>query len=55
MYVEGRLQTRSWEDPEGKKRYRTEVVAREMIVLGQRRIDVEPSGSIGESEEEFPF
>lgn len=27
IFVEGRLQTRSWEDREGKKQYRTEVVA----------------------------
>jgi single-strand DNA-binding protein len=37
VYVEGRLQTRGWEDEEGKKHYRTEVVASEMIVLGDRR------------------
>ena len=34
VYVEGRLQTRSWEDPEsGQKRYKTEVVLSEMIML----------------------
>nr|MBN1228577.1 single-stranded DNA-binding protein [Anaerolineae bacterium] len=37
VYVEGRLQTRGWEDEEGKKHYRTELVANEMIVLGDRR------------------
>lgn len=37
VYVEGRLQTRGWEDEEGKKHYRTELVASEMIVLGERR------------------
>jgi single-strand DNA-binding protein len=37
VYVEGRLQTRGWEDDEGKKHYRTELVASEMIVLGERR------------------
>jgi len=36
-YIEGRLQTRGWEDSEGKKHYRTELVASEMIVLGDRR------------------
>jgi single-strand DNA-binding protein len=34
VYIEGRLQTRSWEDQEGRKRFRTELVASEMIVLG---------------------
>jgi single-strand DNA-binding protein len=37
VYVEGRLQTRGWEDETGKKHFRTEVVANEMILLGDRR------------------
>lgn len=36
VYVEGRLKTRSWEDGEGKRHFRTEIVAKEMIVLGDR-------------------
>ena len=36
VYVEGRLQTRGWEDDNGKKHFRTELVANEMIVLGDR-------------------
>ena len=36
VYVEGRLQTRSWEDQNGKKHYRTELVANEMIRLGEQ-------------------
>lgn len=36
VYVEGRLQTRSWDDKEGKKQYITEVVADEVILLGGR-------------------
>lgn len=36
VYIEGRLQTRSWEDKDGQTRYITEVVAREMKMLGQR-------------------
>lgn len=32
-YVEGRLQTRDWTDTDGNKRYKTEVVINEMIVL----------------------
>lgn len=34
VYVEGRLQTRSWEDPQGQKRYTTEVVANTVQFLG---------------------
>ena len=36
IYVEGRLQTRSYDDKEGKKQYMTEVVAEEVILLGGR-------------------
>lgn len=36
VYVEGRLQTRSWEDKEGQKRYTTEIVADDLILLGGR-------------------
>ncbi|HUN05466.1 MAG TPA: single-stranded DNA-binding protein [Aggregatilineales bacterium] len=37
VYIEGRLQTRGWEDETGKKHFRTELVANEMILLGERR------------------
>jgi single-strand DNA-binding protein len=36
VYIEGRLQTRSWEDDSGQRHFRTEVVANEMIILGPR-------------------
>ncbi len=36
VYIEGRLQTRSWEDSNGQRHFRTEVVANEMIILGRR-------------------
>jgi single-strand DNA-binding protein len=34
VYIEGRLQTKAWEDKEGNKRYTTEVVAQRMQMLG---------------------
>lgn len=34
VYVEGRLQTRSWEDPQGQKKYSTEIVASTVQFLG---------------------
>lgn len=37
VFIEGRLQTRSWEDKEGKKRYTTEIVALTVKFLGSRR------------------
>lgn len=36
VYIEGRLQTRSWEDGSGVKHFRTELVANEMIILDGR-------------------
>src|SRR3984957_20069247 len=36
VYVEGRLQTRSYDDKDGKKVWRTEVVADDVILLGGR-------------------
>ncbi len=33
VYIEGRLQTRTWDGPDGKKNYRTEIVADNMIML----------------------
>ena len=62
VYVEGRLQTRRWEDPEGKKHFSTEIVANEMIILGDRKAAPSGEGSAaiagGEpppEEDEFPF
>ena len=36
VYIEGRLQTRDWEDKDGNKRYTTEIVAQNMQMLGRR-------------------
>ena len=48
VYVEGRLQTRSWEDKDGQKRYTTELVANTITSLQPRNRDDaagEPSGA----------
>jgi len=37
IYVEGRLQTRKWQDKEGQERYTTEIVADRMQMLGSRQ------------------
>ena len=34
VYIEGRLQTRKWDDSDGNTRYTTEIIAREMKMLG---------------------
>lgn len=39
VYVEGRLQTRSWEDKDGNKRYTTEIIANDVQFLGGRGAD----------------
>ena len=36
VYVEGRIQTREWDDKEGNKRRTTEIVANQMVLLGTR-------------------
>ena len=36
VYIEGRIQTRKWQDKEGQERYTTEIVANEMKMLGGR-------------------
>jgi single-strand DNA-binding protein len=33
VYVDGRMQTRDWEGQDGQKKYRTEIVAENMIML----------------------
>ena len=56
VYVEGRLQTRQWEDSEGVKHTSTEIVANEMIMLGERRDSNQaPLDFEATEEDEFPF
>ena len=66
VYIDGRLQTRRWDDKEGNKRTSVEISANEMIMLGDRRTE---AGHAGEGsataedvdsmsppgEPEFPF
>ena len=54
-YVEGRLQTRSWEDDKNQKRYTTEIVAKEVLFLGggQERKTASSSRSSYTSEPSF--
>ncbi len=47
VYIEGRLQTRKWQDKSGNDRYSTEIVANEMQMLGGR-------GGGGQSNEQAP-
>jgi single-strand DNA-binding protein len=55
IYVEGRLQTRHYEDAEGQKKMSTEIVASEMIMLSERRDQDAASEFEPTEEDEFPF
>lgn len=43
IYVEGRLETRKWQDKDGHDRYTTEIIASEMKMLGARTGAGEPA------------
>jgi single-strand DNA-binding protein len=47
VYIEGRLQTRSWDGQDGQKHYSTEVVANDMIILDSKSRETESSGGFG--------
>lgn len=69
VYLEGRIQTRKWQDKDGNDRYTTEIVANEMQMLGgkpqgekpqrEMRDDDGPppaaSGASGDGFDEIPF
>jgi single-strand DNA-binding protein len=64
VYIEGRLQTRKWDDKEGVKHTSVEIVANEMMMLGDRREAAQSSQSAESAaenfedqvdEDEFPF
>jgi single-strand DNA-binding protein len=63
VYIEGRLQTRRWDDKEGQKHTSVEIVANEMMMLGDRRDAnhgtdeqaVPAEGEPAAPEDEFPF
>jgi single-strand DNA-binding protein len=70
VYIEGRLKTRSWEDKEGVRKFATEVVGDNLIMLDKRTGDIHSSHSadtgaepynssetppIGEPADDLPF
>jgi single-strand DNA-binding protein len=36
LYIEGRIQTRSWDDKDGQKKYRTEIIVNDLVLLSGR-------------------
>ena len=55
VYIEGRLQTRHWDDQEGNKHSATEIVASEMIVLEERRETSQADSEYDEGDAETLF
>ena len=53
VYIEGRLQTRDWQDKDGVKRYTTEIVASQMQMLGSRE-SYDSRGTGGFQRDEIP-
>lgn len=49
VYVEGRLQTRKWDDKDGNTRYSTEVVAQQVVFLSPSDGSASPNSNKGES------
>ncbi|MFQ5660180.1 MAG: single-stranded DNA-binding protein [Gammaproteobacteria bacterium] len=54
VYVEGRLQTRKWQDKNGNDRYTTEIVAAEMQMLGGRGVAAPERGESVSAEKPAP-
>jgi len=65
VYIEGRLQTRSWEDKDGNRKWTTEIVANQMLMLGapggpveavgpEKASDVDHEAAPG-SDDDIPF
>ncbi len=48
VYVEGSLQTRSWEDQNGQKRYKTEIKANNVVMLGPRDLSARGEAASGQ-------
>ncbi len=51
IYVEGRLQTRSWDDQAGVKKYKTEIVAESIILLSANGSREESYGEASQMDE----
>lgn len=62
IYLEGKLQTRKWQDKDGNDRYTTEIVGNEMRMLGgkgegetPRQPDQTPTASSNDFDDDIPF
>jgi single-strand DNA-binding protein len=55
VYIEGRIQTRSWEDKDGNKRYTTEIIGQRLQFLGTRDQAAAPQPAGTEQPEAAPI
>jgi len=65
VYIEGRIQTRSWDDKDGNKRYTTEIVGQRMQFLGTKggaekempaaSAPEPPAADLGAEDDDLPF
>jgi single-strand DNA-binding protein len=59
VYIEGRIQNRSWEDKDGNKKYITEIIAQSINLLGRKgEPEAEVPEEVGETkteDEDLPF
>ena len=54
IYIEGKLQTRKWQDKSGADRWTTEIVGNELTMLGSRNTQSESPMNNNQSESPFP-
>ena len=55
VFIEGRLQTRKWQDKDGKDRFTTEIVGEKMQMLSRREGTGNTEGASAESHEDVPL
>ena len=55
VYIEGRLQTRSWDDKDNVKRYTTEILCDNFTMLGRKSDDAGSSAKESEKDDDLPF
>ena len=54
VYIEGKIQTRKWQDKEGKDRWTTEVLGNQLTMLGSRNTSESPAQPNDSSSTSFP-
>jgi len=55
LYVQGKLQTQSWDDPNGQKRYKTEILISNFQILGSKQVNTHSSPDMPALPDEPPF